>query len=175
MCRTSHVKLVKLAVIWTHDRAVRGRGLILILRHKLLCIQVYKECLHSLFSNSPQYTLFAPKILHKLLFSNALGDTAYSQEHLKTMVYAKFEGQTKCIMGNSKIENFKPVCYVKSRTDPCFWQLGRGSKWLPVLLTFRNLRRTQKSKILRFKWQNVFAFGGEIEIRNEKYLSLGAL
>ena len=44
-------------------------------------------------------------LLYKLLFSNALGDTAYSQEHLKTMVYAKFGGQTKCIMGNSKIEN----------------------------------------------------------------------
>ena len=29
----------------------------------------------------------------------------YSQEHLKTMVYAKFGGQTDCIMGNSKIEN----------------------------------------------------------------------
>ena len=29
----------------------------------------------------------------------------YSQEHLKTMVYAKFEGQAECIMGNSKIEN----------------------------------------------------------------------
>ena len=29
----------------------------------------------------------------------------YSQEHLKTMVYAKFGGQTECIMGNSKIEN----------------------------------------------------------------------
>ena len=27
------------------------------------------------------------------------------QEHLKTIVYAKFGGQTKCIMGNSKIEN----------------------------------------------------------------------
>ena len=61
--------------------------------------------LNSLFSNSPQYTLFAPQILHKLLFSNALGDTAYSQEHLKTMVYAKFGGQTKCIMGNLKIAN----------------------------------------------------------------------
>ena len=31
----------------------------------------------------------------------------YSQEHLKTMVYAKFEGQTECIMGNSKIVNLK--------------------------------------------------------------------
>ena len=32
----------------------------------------------------------------------------YSQEHLKTMVYAKFVGvggQTECIMGNSKIED----------------------------------------------------------------------
>ena len=54
----------------------------------------------------PHNTLcLPPQILHKLLFSNALGDTAYSQEHLKTMVYAKFVGQTKCIMGNSKIEN----------------------------------------------------------------------
>ena len=31
----------------------------------------------------------------------------YSQEHLKTMVYAKFGGQTECIMGNSKIENIE--------------------------------------------------------------------
>ena len=29
----------------------------------------------------------------------------YSQEHLKTMVYAKNGGQTECIMGNWKIEN----------------------------------------------------------------------
>ena len=29
----------------------------------------------------------------------------YSQEHLKTMVYAKFGEQTECIMGNWKIEN----------------------------------------------------------------------
>ena len=29
----------------------------------------------------------------------------YSQEHLKTMVYAEFGGQTECIMENSKIEN----------------------------------------------------------------------
>ena len=30
----------------------------------------------------------------------------YSQEHLKTKVYAEFGGQTECIMGNSKIENY---------------------------------------------------------------------
>ena len=29
----------------------------------------------------------------------------YSQEHLKTIVYAEFGGQTECIMGNLKIEN----------------------------------------------------------------------
>ena len=33
----------------------------------------------------------------------------YSQEHLKTMVYAEFGGQTECIMGNWKIENGKTV------------------------------------------------------------------
>ena len=35
--------------------------------------------------------MFAPQILHKLLFVNAFG----------------FGGQTKCITGNSKIENSK--------------------------------------------------------------------
>ena len=30
----------------------------------------------------------------------------YPQEHMKTMVYAKFGGQSECIMGDSKIENF---------------------------------------------------------------------
>ena len=43
--------------------------------------------------------------MHKPLFSNALGNMQCPQEHLKTIVYAKFGGQTKCIMGNSKIEN----------------------------------------------------------------------
>ena len=33
----------------------------------------------------------------------------YSQEHLKTMVYAEFGGQTECIMGNWKIENFSAL------------------------------------------------------------------
>ena len=38
----------------------------------------------------------------------------YSQEHLKTMVYAKFGGQTECIMGNSKIENWVWIEYCKN-------------------------------------------------------------
>ena len=41
----------------------------------------------------------------------------YSQEHLKTMVYAKFWGQTECIMGNWKIENGIVIqCYLHSCT-----------------------------------------------------------
>ena len=39
------------------------------------------------------------------LLSNAQRNMQCPQEHLKTMVYAKFGGQTKCIMGNSKIKN----------------------------------------------------------------------
>ena len=59
-----------------------------------------------LYFRIPHNTLcLPPKFLHKVLFSNAFGDTAYSQEHLKTMVSAKFGGQTKCIMRNSIIEN----------------------------------------------------------------------
>ena len=45
----------------------------------------------------------------------------YSQEHLKTMVYAEFGGQTECIMGNSKIKNFESSVLAKSikiRFDP---------------------------------------------------------
>ena len=38
----------------------------------------------------------------------------YSQEHLKTMVYAEFGGQTECIMGNWKIENGD------GKQDQCF-------------------------------------------------------
>ena len=36
----------------------------------------------------------------------------YSQEHLKTMVYAEFGGQTECIMGNWKIENYCCFLYL---------------------------------------------------------------
>ena len=44
----------------------------------------------------------------------------YSQEHLKTMVYAEFGGQTECIMGNSKIENkeYKDICWFATFTHP---------------------------------------------------------
>ena len=48
----------------------------------------------------------------------------YSQEHLKTMVYAVFGGQTECIMGNWKIANkfLVKVC------RPVLWIMWAGSK-----------------------------------------------
>ena len=50
----------------------------------------------------------------------------YSQEHLKTMVYAKFGGQTECIMGNWKIENIEKISIC----------LNRGCEELVVMMTF---------------------------------------
>ena len=43
----------------------------------------------------------------------------YSQEHLKTMVYAEFGGNTECIMGNSKIENDASLLTVMAQWWPC--------------------------------------------------------
>ena len=47
LCRASHVNYAELAVIWTHDRDVRGMGLLPNLCHKLLCIFGFKEILGS--------------------------------------------------------------------------------------------------------------------------------
>ena len=60
-------------------------------------------------------TLFALQVLHKLLSWNTLGNMQTSQEHFKTIIYAKFGGQTECIMGNWKIENYTEMlgCLVK--------------------------------------------------------------
>ena len=49
------------------------------------------------------------------MFSNAVGNTAYSQEHLNTILYAIFGGQTKCVMGHSIIEN----CSQGNDNNPC--------------------------------------------------------
>ena len=45
-CRAGHVNWAELAAIWTHDRDARVMGISSILRHKLLCIPVFKEILH---------------------------------------------------------------------------------------------------------------------------------
>ena len=60
--------------------------------------------------------MFARQILHKLLLRNALGNRQTSQEYFTTIVYAKFGGQTECIMDNWKIVN---VMYL-SAGDFCY-------------------------------------------------------
>ena len=49
------------------------------------------------------------QILHRLLFSNPLGRTVYSQKDMKTIPYTKFAGQTECIMEDSKEVSGKKV------------------------------------------------------------------
>ena len=49
----------------------------------------------------------------------------YSQVQLKTVVYAEFGGQTECIMGNWKIENW----------DVAAFQPGRISLFRNILTT----------------------------------------
>ena len=54
----------------------------------------------------------------------------YSQEHLKTMVYAEFGGQAECIMGNWKIENisFAPGSQLYLERPPPDRYLGGGER-----------------------------------------------
>ena len=52
----------------------------------------------SLFGGSSLNPMFVPQILQKTLSSHALGNMQSFQEHLKTITYAKFGGQTECIM-----------------------------------------------------------------------------
>ena len=55
----------------------------------------------------------------------------YSPEHLKTMVYAKFGGQTECIMGNWKIENRSSV--LQKSVPACSpWHAGVTGKELEI-------------------------------------------
>ena len=59
----------------------------------------------------------------------------YSQEHLKTMVYAEFGGQTECIMGNSKIENvvFVVVSHYQLPSSYIFALTSMSFRDLPLL------------------------------------------
>ena len=93
-----------------------------------------------------------------------LGDTAYSQEHLKTMVHAKFRGQTKCIMGNSKIENSRhplfPNVYFHPSVAPWWehspptnvaWVLFPASApYVGWVCLFSTLRREVFPRVFRF-------------------------
>ena len=60
----------------------------------------------------------------------------YSQEHLKTMVYAEFGGQTECIMGNWKIENGERKIRKRGVDDKNAKDrtTGRGSRFFSPLI-----------------------------------------
>ena len=59
---------------------------------------------HILYFPIPHNTLYLPpQILHKPLFLNAPGNIAFSQEHFKTISYAKFGGANRVYYG--ELEN----------------------------------------------------------------------
>ena len=49
-----------------------------------------------------------------------------SQEHFTTIVYAKFGGQTKCIMGNWKIVNSLALTIISLRERPLLYEIWGG-------------------------------------------------
>ena len=61
----------------------------------------------------------------------------YSQEHLKTMVYAEFGGQTECIMGNWKIENYRfelislEILFLEKWFDQHLTSMDKEKIWVP--------------------------------------------
>ena len=71
----------------------------------------------SIFQFPIMHSVF-PQILHKLLLRNALGNMQTSQEYFTTIVYAKFGGQTECIMDNWKIVN------TVNRTHPTLFSIA---------------------------------------------------
>ena len=50
-----------------------------------------------------------------------------------------------------------------------------SQSWVQIAASFASLARQLKSEILRYESSNMFAFGGEINIVEQKYLSLVAL
>ena len=81
----------------------------------------------------------------------------YSQEHLKTMVYAEFGGQKECIMGNWKIENRGQSCSRSSVERFLF--LFRSLQTRRVLHSTRQLRTlthepTVKKTFVRVSFHN---------------------
>ena len=76
----------------------------------------------------------------------------YSQEHLKTMVYAKFGGQTDCIMGNSKIENS-----ITDSSHPGFQSIRTFLRL--ILLQLHNGRPLARVPLVCVFWAELFKAG----------------
>ena len=92
--------------LWTFDwppLSFPFFSLFVMIRYLLISIMCL---LHSACPPPPPPHL---QILHTLLFSNPLGRTVYFQKDMKTIPYAKFAGQTECIMEDSKVVSGKEV------------------------------------------------------------------
>ena len=91
-----------------------------------------------LYFRIPHNTLCLPtKFCINHCFQMLLGICSVPQEHLMTIVYEKFGGQTKCIMGNSKIENsptWEIFCFVPSPRHGF-----QSSRWLTASNLLFNL------------------------------------
>ena len=69
--------------------------------------------LHRVCTSSPSPP---PKLAVFDVFKiKALGNMQFSQEHLKTTVYAIFGDQGGCIMGDSKVENWSSLSLPRRR------------------------------------------------------------
>ena len=71
----------------------------------------------------------------------------YSQEHLKTMVYAEFGGQTECIMGNWKIENVIPRIRSLRKVIAKWWKRQSSQQYeKPICGHARNYKEYRKTR-----------------------------
>ena len=103
-----------------------------------------------------------PKFCITYRLKMLLGKCNTSQEHLKTMVYAEFGGQTECIMGNWKIENtdsfifnwFVRCCDLKWQREVPLNETFAG---LLVKLKLFFLRNRKKEKETAF-WLSMLVF-----------------
>ena len=78
-----------------------------------LCIVYHiTPCLHPLPLPPPKLAVF------DVFKIKALGNMQFSQEHLKTTVYAIFGDQGGCIMGDSKVENWSSLSLPRRRMQP---------------------------------------------------------
>ena len=74
--------------------------------------------LHRVCTPSPSLPPPPKLALFDVFKIKALGNMQFSQEHLKTTVYAKFGDQGGCIMGDSKIENWSSLSLPRRRMQP---------------------------------------------------------
>ena len=111
------------------------------LQFKLL--NLCTNTLNSLFSEfSAYFALFVPQILFKLLLSNALGRSAYSQEHFTTILQIE----------QSFSENPFQICRLPSEVVLFFSLLLNGGNILAINLLNSFVSSPSSAEISNCKW-----------------------